>query len=61
LLDWEPDARIAAIVTAWPSRVHSARATALGLLADASFNDILREYVQENPGAVRLPLLEKPT
>ena len=59
LLDWEPDARIAAIVTAWPSRVHSARAAALGLLADASFNDILREYVQENSGAVRLPLLEK--
>lgn len=59
LLDWVPDARIAAIVTAWPSRVHSARATALGLLADASFNDILHEYVQENPGAVRLPLLEK--
>ncbi|MDR7380063.1 nucleoside-diphosphate-sugar epimerase [Rhodoferax ferrireducens] len=58
LLDWVPDTRVAAIVTAWPSRVHSARANALGLLADASFNDILHEYVQENPAAVQLPLLE---
>lgn len=59
LLDWEPDARIAAIVTAWPSRIHSARAQALGLQADADFHTILRDYVRENPQAITLPLLEK--
>jgi nucleoside-diphosphate-sugar epimerase len=54
LIDWEPDAAIAKIVTSWPSRVHAARAEALGLKADASFDAILRDYVRENPQAVKL-------
>jgi len=48
LIDWEPDAAIAKIVTSWPSRIHAARAEALGLKADASFDAILRDYVREN-------------
>ena len=55
-IDWEPDARIAGIVTSWPSRIHAARAEALGLRADTSFDAILRGYLNENPQAVRLPL-----
>jgi nucleoside-diphosphate-sugar epimerase len=58
LLDWTPDERIAAIVTAWPSRIHAARARALGLQTDSSFDDIVTEYVRENRAAVQLPLLE---
>ncbi len=54
LIDWEPDAAIAKIVTSWPSRIHAARAEALGLKADASFDAILRDYVRENPQAVKL-------
>ncbi len=57
LIDWEPDERIAAIVTSWPSRIDAARARALGLRADASFDAILRDYVRENPQAVTLPVL----
>lgn len=56
LIDWEPDPRIASIVTSWPSRIHAARAEGLGLCADVSFDDILRGYLRENPQAVRLPL-----
>lgn len=56
LIAWEPDARIASIVTSWPSRIHAARAQALGLAPDANFDAILRDYVRENPQAVKLPL-----
>lgn len=54
LIDWEPDAQIAKIVTSWPSRFNPKRAQALGLSADESFEAILRDYVRENPQAVKL-------
>jgi D-erythronate 2-dehydrogenase len=60
LIDWEPDAGIAAIVTSWPSRIDSARAVALGLRADAGFEAIVRAYVDENRDAVKLPLQPQP-
>ncbi|MBN8755113.1 MULTISPECIES: D-erythronate dehydrogenase [Variovorax] len=56
LIDWAPDAAVAKIVTSWPSRIHAARAEALGLKADASFDAILRDYVRENVQAVKLPI-----
>ena len=56
LIDWLPDARVAAIVTSWPSRIAARRAQALGLLPDADFETIIRDYVRENAGAVTLPL-----
>ncbi|MCJ0765704.1 D-erythronate dehydrogenase [Variovorax terrae] len=54
LLDWQPDPAVAKIVTSWPSRVETARAQALGLRADSGFEAVLRDYVRENPGAVKL-------
>jgi nucleoside-diphosphate-sugar epimerase len=56
LLDWQPDAHIGAIVGAWPSRFDAARARALGLLPDASVDDLLAQYVREHQSAIRLPL-----
>jgi len=56
LLDWEPDPQVARIVTSWPSRIHAARAHALGLRADASFEAMLDDYLRENPQAIKLPL-----
>jgi nucleoside-diphosphate-sugar epimerase len=53
LIDWEPDAQIAKIITSWPSRFAPKRAQALGLAADESFEAILRDYVRENPQAVQ--------
>jgi nucleoside-diphosphate-sugar epimerase len=55
-IDWAPDARIAGIVTGWPSRIHAVRAEALGLRADTSFDAILQAYLRENPQAVSSPL-----
>jgi nucleoside-diphosphate-sugar epimerase len=54
LIDWEPDAQIAKIITSWPSRFAPKRAQALGLAADESFEAILRDYVRENPQADKL-------
>ncbi|MBQ0931819.1 NAD-dependent epimerase/dehydratase family protein [Ideonella sp. 4Y16] len=55
LLDWVPDARIGAIVSAWPSRFDTARAHALGLSPDASVDELLAQYVRENRSAVQWP------
>ncbi|MDE2414373.1 MAG: NAD-dependent epimerase/dehydratase family protein [Comamonadaceae bacterium] len=56
LIDWDPDAQVAKIITSWPSRFNPKRAQALGLAADESFEAILRDYVRENPQAVKLNL-----
>jgi nucleoside-diphosphate-sugar epimerase len=45
LIDWAGDPAIAAIVTSWPARFETRRAHALGLRADQSFDDIVREYL----------------
>ena len=59
LIEWTPDAAIAAIVKTWPARIHSARAASLGLLAEESFDDIIREYIRETPRAVKLLLRQQ--
>ena len=56
LLDRTPDAAIQRIVKTWPGRLHTVRAKALGLEADASFEAIVRHYISENPEAVKLPV-----
>jgi nucleoside-diphosphate-sugar epimerase len=56
LIDWVPDPAIGNIVKAWPARIHAVRASGLGLLAEVSFEDIIREYIRENPYAVKLPV-----
>lgn len=45
LIDWQPDPVIEAIVATWPARFATPRAAALGLEPDASFEDIVREYL----------------
>jgi D-erythronate 2-dehydrogenase len=49
LIDWTPDPTIANIVTSWPAVIDAARARALGLLPDANFEDIVADYIRENP------------
>jgi D-erythronate 2-dehydrogenase len=50
-IDWVDDPVVATIVGSWPARFHTPRAHRLGLHADASFDDIVREYLTDNPGA----------
>ena len=54
LIDWTPNANIRKIVKTWPARIHAARAKGLGLLPEASFEAIIRQYVDENPDAIKL-------
>lgn len=57
LLDWTPDPAILRLVETWPGNVSSARANGFGLQADRSFEDIVREYIRENPQAIKIPLV----
>jgi nucleoside-diphosphate-sugar epimerase len=45
LIDWTEDPAIRAIVESWPARFETPRAHALGLHAEESFDDIVREYI----------------
>jgi D-erythronate 2-dehydrogenase len=56
LLDWAPDPAILRLVKTWPGNVASSRARAMGMQSDASFEAIVRDYIRENPEAVKLPV-----
>jgi D-erythronate 2-dehydrogenase len=56
LLDWTPDPAIVRLVKTWPGNVTFERARKLGLQADSDFETVVRDYIRENPGAVKLPL-----
>ena len=51
LVKFQRDERIANIVANWPQGASSARANALGLRADTSFEDIIRHYIADQKGA----------
>ena len=53
LIDWTPDATIRGIVATWPARINAQRAAGLGLLPEPDFETLIREYIRENPDAVR--------
>ena len=53
---FEREARIAGIVANWPSGARADRAAALGLLPEANFADIIRQYIADSvatPEALR--------
>ncbi|MET0540237.1 MAG: D-erythronate dehydrogenase [Variovorax sp.] len=56
LIDVRPDPVIAQIVAGWPGRFEWERARSLGLYADESVEEIVLDYVRENPDAVMLPI-----
>jgi D-erythronate 2-dehydrogenase len=51
LIGWAEDPAIAAVVRSWPARFETTRAHRLGLTADQSFDDIIREYLSGDLGA----------
>lgn len=48
---FQDDPRVRAIVASWPARFETARATALGFQADASFAEVIRAFVEDEMGA----------
>ncbi|MDO8768847.1 MAG: NAD-dependent epimerase/dehydratase family protein [Burkholderiaceae bacterium] len=57
LLDWTPDPAILRLVNTWPGKVASQRAGELGLRPDTDFEVIIRDYIRENPSAIKVKLL----
>ncbi len=51
LIRREPDERILRIVRTWPGRFAAQRAQALGFRAEASFDEIVRVYVEDELGS----------
>ncbi len=47
-LKWQIDPQIERIVSTWPARIASPRANALGLQANASFEEIVHAHIAEN-------------
>ncbi|WP_075737216.1 D-erythronate dehydrogenase [Streptomyces acidiscabies] len=47
-----PDPAIEAVVGSWPATFDNARATALGLTPDPSFDSVVRDYLADHPDAV---------
>ena len=56
LLDWTPDPAILKLVETWPGVVSSSRANKLGLQADTDYEKIIRDYIRENPEAIKLKI-----
>ena len=48
LIKWEPDADLQRIVLGWKFDIHADRAESLGLSADASFEDNIRYYIEDD-------------
>jgi len=47
-LRWEPNADIQRIISSWPGAFTSARAQRLGFQADASMDDIIRAFIEDD-------------
>ena len=54
LLDWTPDPAIQRVVKTWPGNVAFERARGLGLAGDSDYESVIRDYVRENPSAIKL-------
>lgn len=52
LIRWEPQPRVRQIVSDWKYDIHAERAEGLGLCADASFEDNIRYYLEDDKPAV---------
>ena len=50
LVRFERDERIAGIVANWPKGATAGRAARIGLLPEASFEDIIRQYIADHAG-----------
>jgi D-erythronate 2-dehydrogenase len=53
-LSWQIDPQIERIVSTWPARIASQRAHALGLKANASFEEIVKSHIAENHPEIKL-------
>ena len=48
LITEAPDPAVAEIVSGWPQRFDTARATGLGFVAEETYDDIIRAYIDDD-------------
>jgi D-erythronate 2-dehydrogenase len=53
----QPDESVLRLVRTWAARFDTSRALSMGFRADPDFASIVRGYVEDNPSAVRIPLV----
>jgi hypothetical protein len=51
-ISWEVDPLVARLVASWPRGFDAARGKSLGMSADASFDDIVRAYIDYTKGVL---------
>lgn len=55
LVRHQPDEKVLKLVRTWAARFDTARALSMGFRADPDFATIVRNYIEDNPAAIRLP------
>lgn len=55
LVRHEPDEKVLKLVRTWAARFDTARALSMGFRADPDFATIVRNYIEDNPVAIKLP------
>jgi nucleoside-diphosphate-sugar epimerase len=55
LVRHQPDEKVLKLVRTWAARFDTARALSMGFRADPDFATIVRNYIEDNPGAIKLP------
>lgn len=56
LVKREPDPQVQKLVSTWAARFDTSRARSMGFTTDSDFGQIVRAYVEDNRGAVRVPI-----
>jgi nucleoside-diphosphate-sugar epimerase len=55
LVRHQPDEKVLKLVRTWAARFDTARALSMGFRADPDFATIVRNYIEDNPAAIKLP------
>lgn len=55
LVRHQPDEKVLKLVRTWAARFDTARALSMGFRADSDFATIVRNYIEDNPAAIKLP------
>lgn len=56
LVKRQPDPQVQKLVSTWAAHFDTARAKKMGFVADSDFGAIVRAYVEDNRGAVKVPV-----
>lgn len=59
LVRHQPDEKVLKLVRTWAARFDTARALSMGFRADPDFATIVRNYIEDNPAAIKLPAVRR--